>query len=74
MTNRLWRMYLTCSPKKQFAHREKEIVKSENGVDERKKNRYIEEQIAFTRKHAELGTPISEVCRKFWIMERMFYH
>jgi putative transposase len=37
------------------------------------KSRYAEEQIAFASKQAELGTPISEVCRKFGIAEQTFY-
>lgn len=38
-----------------------------------KKSRYTEEQIAFTLKQAELGTPISEVCRKLGVSEQTFY-
>jgi len=38
-----------------------------------KKSNYTEEQIAFALKQAELGTPISEVCRKLWIAEQTFY-
>ena len=37
-----------------------------------KKSNYTEEQIAFALKQAELGTPISEVCRKLGIAERRF--
>lgn len=38
-----------------------------------KKSNYTEEQIAFASKQAELGTPISEVCRKLGIAEQTFY-
>ncbi len=38
-----------------------------------KKSRYTEEQIAFALKQAELGTPISELCRKLGIAEQTFY-
>ena len=38
-----------------------------------KKSNYTEEQIAFALKQAELGTPISEVCRKLGIAEQTFY-
>ena len=33
----------------------------------------MEEQITFALKHAELSTPISEVCRKLGIAEQTFY-
>ena len=39
-------------------------------MDEMKKNHYTEEKIAFALKPAELGTPISEVCRKLGIAEQ----
>jgi len=38
-----------------------------------KKNNYTEAQIAFALKQAELGTPISEMCRKLGIAEQTFY-
>ena len=38
-----------------------------------KKSNYTEEQIAFALKQVELGTPISEVCRKLGIAEQTFY-
>lgn len=38
-----------------------------------KKSNYTEEQIAFALKQTELGTPISEVCRKLGIAEQTFY-
>ena len=38
-----------------------------------KKSSYTEEQIAFALKQAELGTPISELCRKLGIAEQTFY-
>ena len=40
--------------------------------EEIKKSNYTEEQIAFALKKAELGTPVSEVCRKLGIAERTF--
>ncbi len=39
-----------------------------------KKSNYTEEQIAFALKQAELGAPISELCRKLGIAEQTFYH
>lgn len=66
-------MYLTCSLKKQFAPEEKKIVKSENGVNEMKKNKDTAEQIVFVLKQAEPGMPTSEVCRKLGIAEQTFY-
>jgi len=38
-----------------------------------KRSNYTEEQIAFALKQAELGTPISELCRKLGIVEQTFY-
>ncbi len=38
-----------------------------------KKSNYTEEQIAFALKQAELGAPVSEVCRKLGIAEQTFY-
>ena len=38
-----------------------------------KKSNYTEEQIAFALKQAELGAPISEVCRKLGIAEQTLY-
>lgn len=38
-----------------------------------KKSRYTEEQIAFALKQAELGTAVSEVCRKLGVSEQTFY-
>ena len=38
-----------------------------------KKSKYTEEQIAFALKQVELGTPVSEVCRKLGIAEQTFY-
>ena len=38
-----------------------------------KKSRYTEEQIAFALKQSELGTPVSEVCRKLGVSEQTFY-
>ncbi|GAB7535703.1 hypothetical protein BGC_25180 [Burkholderia sp. 3C] len=39
-----------------------------------KKSRYTEEQIAFALKQAELGTTVTEVCRKMGISEATFYN
>ena len=38
-----------------------------------KRSVYTEEQIAFALKQAELGTPVSEVCRKLGVTEVTFY-
>lgn len=38
-----------------------------------KKSNYSKERIPFALKRAELGTPISEVCRKSGISELTFY-
>lgn len=38
-----------------------------------KKSRFTEEQIAYALKQAELGTSVSEVCRKMGISEATFY-
>jgi putative transposase len=38
-----------------------------------KKSKFIEEQIAFGLKEAELGTPVDEVCRKMGISDATFY-
>ena len=38
-----------------------------------KKSNYTEEQIAFALKQAELGAPISKLCRKLAIAEQTFY-
>jgi putative transposase len=38
-----------------------------------KKSRYSAEQIAFTLRQAETGTPVPEVCRKMGIAEQTFY-
>jgi putative transposase len=38
-----------------------------------KRSRYTEEQIAFALKQADLGTPISDVCRKLGVSEQTFY-
>lgn len=38
-----------------------------------KKQRFTEEQIAFVLKQVELGSPVTEVCRKMGITEQTFY-
>jgi len=39
-----------------------------------KKGRYTEEQITYALKQAELGTPVTEVCRKMGICDATFYN
>ncbi|KVT07010.1 Hin recombinase [Burkholderia sp. MSMB1078WGS] len=39
-----------------------------------KKNKFIEEQITYALKQAELGTPVAEVCRKMGISDATFYN
>jgi len=38
-----------------------------------KKKRFTEEQISYTLKQAETGTPVTEVCRNLGISEQTFY-
>jgi putative transposase len=38
-----------------------------------RESRYTEEQIAFIPNRAELGTPVTEVCRKLGIAEQTFH-
>jgi putative transposase len=38
-----------------------------------KRSRYSGEQIAFALRQAEMGTPVSEVCRKMGISEQTYY-
>lgn len=38
-----------------------------------KKKRFTEEQISYTLRQAESGTPVTEVCRKLGISEQTFY-
>jgi putative transposase len=38
-----------------------------------KKSKYTEEQIAYTLRQAEHGTPPKELCRKLGISEQTFY-
>lgn len=42
-------------------------MSDEKGVGKMMKSRYTEEPIAFRLKQAELGTSVSEVCRKLGI-------
>ena len=37
------------------------------------KSRYIDEQVAFALKQAELGTSVAEVCRKMGVSEATFF-
>lgn len=39
-----------------------------------KRSKFTEQQIAFARKQAELGTPVEEVCRKMGISDATFYN
>lgn len=39
-----------------------------------KRSKYTEEQIAFARKQAELGTSVEEVCRKMGVSDATFYN
>ncbi|MDP6582818.1 MAG: transposase [Vicinamibacterales bacterium] len=38
-----------------------------------KKSRYTEEQVAYTLRLAEAGTPVADVCRQMGIAEATFY-
>jgi putative transposase len=38
-----------------------------------KKSTFTEEQIAYTLRQVEAGTPVAEVCRKLGISEQTFY-
>lgn len=38
-----------------------------------RKSRFSEEQIAYTLRQAEAGTPVKELCRKLGISEQTFY-
>jgi putative transposase len=38
-----------------------------------KKSAFTAEQITYTRRQVELGTPVAEVCRKLGISEQTFY-
>ena len=38
-----------------------------------KKSRYTEEQVAYTLRLAESGTPVADVCRQMGIAEATFY-
>jgi putative transposase len=38
-----------------------------------KRTRFTEEQIAFALRHAETGTPVSEIIRKMGVSEPTFY-
>jgi putative transposase len=37
------------------------------------KKRYTDQQIAYALKEAEMGTPVTEVCRKMGISDATFY-
>ena len=37
------------------------------------KKRFTEEQIAFTLRQAEAGTPVADICRKLGVSEATFY-
>ena len=38
-----------------------------------KKSKFTEEQIAYTLKQVEIGTPVLDVCRKLGVSEQTFY-
>ncbi|MBP2642940.1 MAG: hypothetical protein H6Q67_827 [Firmicutes bacterium] len=38
-----------------------------------RKTKYMDEQIAFVLKQAELGTPVDEVCSRVGVSEQTFY-
>lgn len=38
-----------------------------------RKSRYTDEQVAFALKQAELGTPVTEVCRAMGVSEATFF-
>lgn len=38
-----------------------------------KRSKFTDEQIAFALKQAELGVPVSEICRRLGIAEQTFY-
>jgi putative transposase len=38
-----------------------------------RKSRFSEEQIAYTLRQAEAGTPVKELCRKLGVSEQTFY-
>lgn len=38
-----------------------------------KKSRYTDEPLAFALKRAETGTPVAEVIRRMWILERRMF-
>ena len=38
-----------------------------------KKSKFTEEQMAYTLRQVEAGTPVGEVCRKLGISEQTFY-
>ena len=39
-----------------------------------KKSRFTEEQVAYTLRQAEAGSPVSDVCRSLGISEATFYN
>jgi putative transposase len=47
------------------------MTKREEG--QMRKTTFTEEQIAYTLRQAEAGTPVPEVCRKLGISEQTFY-
>ena len=49
------------------------LAKLDKEVFAMKTSKFTEEQIAFTLKQAELGTPVKEVIRKTGITEQTFY-
>jgi putative transposase len=43
------------------------------GEDQMKQSAFTEEQIAYTLRQVEAGTPVAEVCRKLGVSEQTFY-
>jgi putative transposase len=46
---------------------------SKRGEDQMRKTAFTEEQVAYTLRQVESGTPVAEICRKLGISEQTFY-
>jgi putative transposase len=46
---------------------------SKRGEDQMRRTAFTEEQVAYTLRQAESGTPVAEICRKLGISEQTFY-
>jgi len=65
---------LTCSPKTIPPEvRFYGIITLQEEGCSMKSSRYTPEQVAFAMRQAELGTSVSEICRKMGIAEQTFY-